>query len=38
MASRPAIFHSPSVPLRGKPLPTSIVPRMPLVERSSTDA
>src|SRR5262249_20035023 len=33
MASRPAIFHSPSVPSRGKPLPTSTVPRMPLAER-----
>ena len=38
MASRPAIFHSPSVPSRGKPLPTSTVPRMPLVERSITEA
>ena len=26
VASRPAIFHSPSVPSRGKPMPTSTVP------------
>src|SRR5262249_27334353 len=38
MASRPAIFHSPSVPSRGKPLSTSTVPRMPLAERSITEA
>ena len=38
MASRPAIFHSPSVPTRGKPLPTSTVPSTPLAERSSTEA
>src|SRR5256884_6614025 len=37
MASRPAIFHSPSVPSRGKPLPTSTVPRMPLAERAAGD-
>jgi hypothetical protein len=38
MASRQAIFHSPSVPTRGNVLPISIVPSTPLAERSSTEA
>jgi hypothetical protein len=38
IASRPAIFHSPSVPSRGKPLPTSTVPRIPLADRGITEA
>src|SRR5881396_226558 len=38
MASRPAIFHSPSVPSRGNVFPTSMVPSTPLAERTKTDA
>jgi hypothetical protein len=38
IASRQAIFDSPSVPIRGNVLPTSIVPRTPPADLTRTDA